>query len=77
MKNTFFKIGDLVEQKHLYDAHSSPYKTVGIVTKIRRLKANDVEASDCQAVQVFWAEYGQFWTTSLRLKRVASAELNA
>tara|TARA_S200002703_G_scaffold89452_1_gene77161 strand:+ start:53 stop:283 length:231 start_codon:yes stop_codon:yes gene_type:complete len=76
MKNIFFKIGDLVEESHI-DAHNSPYKTVGIVTKIRRLKANDVEASDCQAVQVFWAEYGQYWTTSLRLKRVASAELNA
>lgn len=76
MENTFFKIGDLVEESHI-DAHSSPYKTVGVVTKIRRLKANDVDASDCQAVQVFWAEYGQFWTTSLRLKRVASAEINA
>jgi hypothetical protein len=41
------------------------------------LKANDIEATDCQAVQVLWAEYGKFWTTSPRLKKVASAEVNA
>jgi hypothetical protein len=64
-----FDIGDLVTIKsgNEYDSY---HKTYGIVIKTKILGARESRARDCQAVQVHWANYGLFWDTSIRLKKV-------
>lgn len=63
-----FVVGDLV--KHV---PSDPFvlsidsKTLGIVTEIKTLQANGPSTSSCQSLRVFWANYGEFWTTNLRV----------
>ncbi|MHA2404541.1 MAG: hypothetical protein ACXADH_16195 [Candidatus Kariarchaeaceae archaeon] len=69
---TLFQIGDLVKEKRS-QIRKDPEKTIGIVTKAVRLHPNGPNTKECQSLKVYWVNYGEFWTTSLRLDRVAKA----
>ena len=70
---TLFQIGDLVKEKRS-QIRKDPEKTIGIVTKAVRLHPNGPNTKECQSLKVYWVNYGEFWTTSLRLDRIAKAQ---
>ena len=65
-----FKAGDLVSLRKGND-YDSYYKSYGIVLKTKWMRAREAQATDCQAVQIHWANYGVFWDTSVRIKKIA------
>lgn len=67
MSKIEFRIGDLVKNNEKYGLHDC----LGIVTRIKTLKANDRHAKDCQAVFIHWANGTRRWKTSLILRKVA------
>jgi hypothetical protein len=69
-----FVVGDLVKESPIVADRKNDSKTLGIITKIRRIEANGPGTSACQALYIFWANYGKFWTTNLRVMKASDSE---
>jgi len=69
-----FKKGDLVKPNRDLAA-VAPEKTYGVVIKAKLLgEGNQVSGHPTQAVNVYWAGYGVFWDTAMRLELVVAAD---
>jgi hypothetical protein len=71
---TEFSVGDLVKESPIAADRQDDSKTLGIVTEIKRLGPNGPGTSSCQSLRVFWANYGEFWTTNLRVMRASNGD---
>ena len=71
-KVTEFIVGDLVKESPIVADRRDDSKTLGIITEIKRLGPNGPGTSSCQSLRVFWANYGEFWTTNLRVMKVSN-----
>jgi|TARA_Y100001970_G_C13413492_1_gene453078 hypothetical protein len=74
MNKRRFKMGDLVKPNRDLAA-VSPEKTYGVVirTKLLGIDQKPPVGYPTQAVNVYWAGYGIFWDSSLRLELVVEA----
>ena len=71
---TLFQVGDLVKEKRS-GIRKDPCKTIGIVTRCVKLAANGPGTKDCQSLKIYWVNYGEFWTTNIRVVRIAKAQV--